>query len=228
MKYATKFGLASIVALVMFNSCKSQADRKEPSPSAPTPSASQKSAAKAPTATVPDKFAVKLETAKGDIVIDVHKAWAPEGAKRFYTLVKEGFYTDVAFFRVIAGFMAQTGLSGDPARNAEWREKKIPDDPVKKSNTPGMVSFATSGPNSRTTQFFINFGDNSRLDKMGFAPFGKVRDMKPVTALYNGYGEGAPRGMGPSQGRIQKMGNTYLKKQFPKLDYILKATILTP
>ncbi len=174
----------------------------------------------------PEKFAVKLETAKGDIVIDVHRDWAPHGVDRFYSLVKQGYFQDVAFFRVIKGFMAQVGLSGDPALNAKWRKNRIPDDPVKESNARGTISFATSGKNSRTTQFFVNFGDNTKLDRMGFAPFGKVRDMAPVDALYADYGEGAPRGQGPSQRRIQLEGNAYLKKEFPKLDYIKQAVIL--
>ncbi len=172
------------------------------------------------------KYAVELDTTKGKIIIDVHRDWAPLGADRFKELVQAGYYTDVAFFRVIAGFMAQVGLHGDPATTAEWREKRIADDPVKKSNTRGMVTFATAGPNTRTTQFFINFSDNSNLDRMGFAPFGKVRSMKTVDALYSGYGEGAPRGRGPSQGKIHSQGNKYLKADFPKLDYIKSAKIL--
>jgi peptidyl-prolyl cis-trans isomerase A (cyclophilin A) len=174
----------------------------------------------------PDRYTVELDTTKGAIVIDVHREWAPHGADRFYELVQNGYYTDVAFFRVIGGFMAQVGISGDPALNAQWRQKTIPDDPVKASNTRGTVTFATSGPDSRTTQFFINFADNSRLDDMGFAPFGKVQDMAPVDALYDGYGEGAPRGRGPSQPLIQSQGNTYLRESFPKLDYIKSAKIL--
>jgi len=174
----------------------------------------------------PEQYSVELDTSKGPIVIDVHRAWAPHGADRFYELVRNGYYTDVAFFRVIGGFMAQVGISGDPALNAHWREKRIPDDPVKASNARGTVTFATSGPNSRTTQFFINFTDNSRLDGMGFAPFGKVKDMAPVDALYDGYGEGAPRGRGPSQGLMQTQGNAYLKKSFPKLDYIKSAKVI--
>jgi peptidyl-prolyl cis-trans isomerase A (cyclophilin A) len=175
---------------------------------------------------VPAEYAVELDTTKGAIVIDVRRDWAPKGADRFYELVQKGYFTDVAFFRVISGFMAQVGISGDPALNAEWRAKRIPDDPVKASNTRGTVTFATSGPDSRTTQFFINFVDNSRLDGMGFAPFGKVRDMAPVEALYAGYGEGAPRGRGPSQARMQNEGNAYLRKDFPKLDYIKSAKII--
>lgn len=177
----------------------------------------------------PDTFAVRFETTKGNIDIDVTKSLAPIGADRFYELVTSGYYNDVAFFRVIPNFMAQVGLHGDPAQNRQWRSKQIKDDPVKASNTRGMVTFAKTGrPNSRTTQIFLNFKDNSNLDGMGFAPFGKVRDasLSVLDSLYSGYGEGAPRGRGPSQGRIQNEGNAYLKKDFPNLDYIKKATIL--
>jgi len=175
---------------------------------------------------VPSQYTVELDTTKGAIVIEVRRDWAPNGADRFYELVQNGYFTDVAFFRVVGGFMAQAGISGDPAVNAVWREKRIPDDPVKASNMRGTVTFATSGPDSRTTQFFINFSDNSRLDGMGFAPIGKVKDMAPVDALYDGYGEGAPRGRGPSQGQMQMEGNAYLKASFPKLDYIKSARII--
>lgn len=175
---------------------------------------------------VPEQYTVELDTTKGVIVIDVRREWAPIGADRFRELVENGYFTDVAFFRVVSGFMAQAGISGDPALNAEWRAKPIQDDPVKASNARGTVTFATSGPDSRTTQFFINFTDNSRLDGMGFAPFGKVKDMAPVDALYNGYGEGAPRGRGPSQGQMQMEGSAYLRKSFPKLDYIKSARII--
>ncbi len=177
------------------------------------------------TARAPDKYTAALATGKGEILIDVERDWAPLGADRFYNLVKIGYYDDNAFFRVVEGFMAQAGINGDPRANQIWRTQSISDDPVKQSNTRGMVSFATSGRDSRSTQFFINFDDNSRLDAMGFAPFGKVRDMKPVDALYAGYGEGAPRGRGPVQRRIQTEGNAYLKAEFPELDYILKARI---
>jgi len=177
-------------------------------------------------AKVAGQFAVKLTTTKGDIIIDVTRSWAPRGADRFHELVKNGYYTDIAFFRVIGGFMAQVGISGDPAMNRIWRGRQIKDDPVTQSNTRGMVTFATGGPNTRTTQVFINFGNNRSLDQMGFSPFGKVRDMGPVDALYSGYGEGAPQGRGPNQGAIQAQGNTYLRESFPKLDYIEKAEIL--
>ncbi|MEZ4474955.1 MAG: peptidylprolyl isomerase [bacterium] len=178
------------------------------------------------TETAPDKYTVKLETTKGDMFIEVDRSWAPKGADRFYNLVKIGYYDDVAFFRVIAGFMAQVGISGVPERNAVWRNARIDDDPVKGSNTAGMVTFATAGPNTRTSQFFINFADNSRLDRMGFAPFGKLRDMDVLNQLHSGYGEGFPRGAGPDQGKLQAEGNPYLRKDFPNLDYIKKATIV--
>jgi len=174
----------------------------------------------------PDQFTVRLETTKGPILIDVTRAWAPYGADRFYTLVREGYFTDVAFFRVIDGFMAQAGIHGDPEVNTRWRPRSIPDDPVRQSNTRGMVSYAMGGPGSRTTQFFINYTDNSRLDSMGFAPFGRVRDMAAADALYKGYGEGAPRGRGPDQSRIQREGNAYLRAEFPQLDYIQRASIV--
>lgn len=177
-------------------------------------------------ARAPDLFTVKLETTKGDILIDVHRDWAPIGADRFYNLVRTGYFNDLAFFRVISGFMVQTGISGDPKVNAVWHDAKIADDPVKGSNTRGMVSFATAGPNTRTTQFFINFGDNVRLDRMGFAPFAKVRDMSVVDKLYAGYGEGAPSGRGPRQDLLQDRGNQYLRSSFPELDYIKRASIV--
>jgi peptidyl-prolyl cis-trans isomerase A (cyclophilin A) len=202
-----------------------------PTKSQAEPAAAQNEAEEAPERKpepdqAPAKFSVELDTTKGPIVIDVHRDWAPKGADRFYELVKSGYYSDVAFFRVINGFMVQFGISGDPALNAEWRAKPIADDPVKASNSRGAVTFAMAGPDSRTTQVFINFVDNARLDGMGFAPFGKVKDMATVDALYDGYGEGAPRGRGPSQPRMQSEGNRYLRESFPKLDYIKSAKII--
>ncbi len=208
--------------------CSKNEKTKTPNPTEETEPPSQEEEAKltdTEPGQAPDQYVVELDTTKGPIVIEVHRDWSPHGADRFYELVQKGYYDDVAFFRVVGGFMAQVGISGDPALNAKWREDRIPDDPVKGSNTRGTVSFATSGPNSRTTQFFINFVDNSRLDGMGFSPFGKVKDMTPVDALYAGYGEGAPRGRGPSQALIQSQGNAYLKENFPKLDYIKGANI---
>ena len=174
----------------------------------------------------PEIYKARFETTKGPIVITVHRAWAPLGADRFYNLVKNGFYDDVRFFRVIDGFMAQIGMHGDPAVQRAWTSARLQDDPVKESNKRGYVTFAHAGPNSRTTQFFINFKDNSTLDKSGFAPFGEVTSgMDVVDKLYSGYGEGGPRGKGPEQGKLQTEGNAYLQKEFPKLDSIKKATI---
>lgn len=174
----------------------------------------------------PDVFKAKFETSKGPFMVEVHRDWAPNGADRFYNLVKNGFYDDVRFFRVVTGFMVQFGINGDPNLSAVWRDANIKDDPVKQSNTRGMMTFATAGPDTRTTQVFINFGDNSFLDSQGFAPFGQVvSGMEVVDSLYDGYGEGAPQGHGPNQGVIQRLGNAYLEKAFPKLDYVKKATI---
>ena len=174
-----------------------------------------------------ESYKVKFETSKGDFVILVQHDWAPNGADRFAELVENGFYNDCRFFRVINGYMAQVGRNGDPSVNGRWQNRKIPDDRVLEHNLPGYVTFATSGPNSRTTQFFINLGSNIRLDGDGFAPFGRVvQGMDVVESLYDGYGEGAPQGRGPSQGKIQAEGNAYLNREFPKLDYIKRATII--
>lgn len=179
------------------------------------------------TAEAPDVFRAHFETTVGSFVVEVHRAWAPRGADRFYNLVKNGFYDNVRFFRVLDGFMAQFGIHGDPALMAKWRVARIADDPVRQSNARGTISFATSGANTRTTQVFINFGDNSALDRMGFAPFGRVvSGMNVVDALYSGYGEGAPQGRGPDQRRMQMEGNAYLTQNFTRLDYVKKATIV--
>ena len=169
---------------------------------------------------------VKLETTRGDIIIDVVPFWAPRGAKRFLELVRTGYYTDVAFFRVMKDFMAQTGISGTPKLNNKWGRKRIKDDPVMRRNTRGMVTFAHAGQNSRTTQFFINLADNTQLDASGFSVFGKVRDMTAADALYSGYGDGPPDGKGPDQSKTKKKGNKFLREQFPELDYVISATII--
>jgi peptidyl-prolyl cis-trans isomerase A (cyclophilin A) len=174
----------------------------------------------------PDTFKAEFDSSKGKFVIEVRRAWAPNGADRFYNLVKNGFFNDARFFRVISGFMVQFGLPSDPAITSAWLNARIPDDPVRESNRRGYVTFATAGPNTRTTQIFINFTNNGPLDSQGFAPFGQViSGMDVVDKLYSGYGEGAPRGAGPSQGTIQAQGNAYLTKDFPKLDYIKTAAI---
>ena len=179
------------------------------------------------TAKAPDSFKVKFETTKGNFTVEVTRSLAPNGADRFYNLVRSGYFKDLAFFRVIQGFMCQFGIHGDPKVSAAWRSAQIPDDPVKGSNTRGAITFATAGPNTRTTQLFINFGNNANLDSMGFSPFGKVTEgMDVVDKINNEYGEGAPRGRGPDQGRVQNEGNAYLKKSFPNLDYIKAASVL--
>ena len=177
----------------------------------------------------PDSFRARFETSAGDFVIAVHRRWAPHGADRFYNLTRSGYYDAARFFRVVAGFMVQFGIHGDPPVSAAWRDQRIPDDPVRRTNLRGMVSFATAGPGTRTTQVFINFGSNDRLDAMGFAPFGQVVEgMDVVDRLYAGYGEGAPRGRGPDQARIQAEGNAYLERAFPRLDYVKRASIVAP
>jgi peptidyl-prolyl cis-trans isomerase A (cyclophilin A) len=180
----------------------------------------------AATQMAPDVFKARFSTTKGDFVLEVHRAWAPKGADRFYNLVKLGYYDGVPFFRVIDGFMVQFGIPGDPALSARWRSATIPDDHVgKQSNLRGFVTFAMGGPNSRTTQLFINYVDNSRLDGMGFPPIGKVvLGMDVVDSLYK-VGEGAPEGPGPSQGRVQMQGNAYLHQAYPQLDYVKTARL---
>lgn len=180
------------------------------------------------TVKAPEGFEAQFNTTKGKFTVEVTRSLAPHGADRFYNLVRSGYFTDVAFFRVIPGFMCQFGISGDPKISAKWREATIPDDPVKGSNTRGTITFATAGPNTRTTQLFINFANNTSLDHQGFAPFGKViKGMDVVDKINGEYGDGAPYGRGPSQGKIQMEGNAYLKKDFPDLDYIKSATIVS-
>jgi peptidyl-prolyl cis-trans isomerase A (cyclophilin A) len=170
----------------------------------------------------PPTYKARFDTSAGVFVIEVHRDWAPLGADRFYNLVKNGFYDDVRFFRVLDGFMAQFGMSGNPGIQAAWRTQQLKDDPVKQSNRRGYVSFAHAGPNTRTTQVFINYGDNASLDKQGFPPFGQViQGMDVVDKLYSGYGSNNV----PDQGRITTEGNAYLAKTYPRLDFVKKATI---
>ena len=174
----------------------------------------------------PAVYKARFDTTKGAFVVEVRRDWAPNGADRFYNLVKNGFYDNVRFFRVISGFMVQFGINGDPKVSAPWREARIPDDPVKQSNRRGYITYAMAGPNTRTSQVFINFGDNTSLDGQGFSPFGRVvSGMEVVDKLNAEYGEGAPRGRGPDQSRIQMEGNAYLSRDFGRLDYVRKATI---
>jgi peptidyl-prolyl cis-trans isomerase A (cyclophilin A) len=168
----------------------------------------------------PASYKAKFDTSKGPFVVEVHRDWAPKGADRFYNLVKNGFFDDTRFFRVVPDFMVQFGINGDPNIQKNWQNANITDDPVKQSNKRGYVTFATRGPNTRTTQMFINFKDNAGLDRQGFAPFGEVvTGMDIVDKITSQYGEK------PNQGSIQAEGNAYLNKEFPKLDYIKKATI---
>ena len=179
----------------------------------------------------PDVFDARFKTSNGVFVIEVHRDWSPNGADRFYNLVKMGVYDDSRFFRAIAGFMVQFGIPGDPKVAAKWVDASIQDDPpAGQSNARGTVTFAKTGsPNSRSTQVFINYGENRSLDGMNFTPFGKVVDgMDVVSTLYKGYGEGAPGGAGPSQDRIQSEGNAYLDAEFPRLDRIVSAEIVGP
>jgi len=172
----------------------------------------------------PDLFKAQFTTTKGDFVVEVHRDWSPNGADRFYNMVKVGYYgNDVSFFRAIENFMVQFGITGDPKINAHWREATIMDDSgAGQSNQRGFLTFAKSGnPNSRSTQVFINFKDNSFLDSQGFTPFGKVvKGMEVVDSLYKGYADT------PDQGRVQLEGTAYLKKELPNLDYIKSAKLV--
>jgi peptidyl-prolyl cis-trans isomerase A (cyclophilin A) len=221
---ALMFGVALATAAETNNAAapKAEVKKEEAKPTAPGYSDPAKLTEKAP-----ETFKAQFETTKGKFTIEVTRSLSPNGADRFYNLVRSGYFTDIAFFRVIHGFMCQFGVHGDPGVAAKWREASLSDDPVKASNTRGTISFATAGPNTRTTQLFINFGNNGNLDGMGFSPFGKVIEGMDVVDKINGeYGEGAPSGRGPHQGRLQAEGNAYLKKNFPGLDYIKSAVIL--
>jgi len=176
----------------------------------------------------PNVFDAKFVTTKGDFVIEVTRAWSPRGADRFYNLVKYHFFEGAAFFRVVQGFVVQFGINAKPDISRAWEKANIPDDPVTQSNTRGSLTFATAGPNTRTTQIFVNLGDNANLDGMGFSPFGKViSGMEVVDKLYSEYGDAPPDGHGPDQNRIQREGKPYLDKSFPLLDTI-KATLIMP
>lgn len=176
----------------------------------------------------PGVFLAEFTTTRGSFVVEAHREWAPNGADRFYNLVKLGFFDDTRLFRAIPDFMVQFGISGDPKVSEVWRGKTIADDPVTQSNLRGFVTFAQTGqPNSRTTQVFVCYENHARLDGSGFSPFAKVvRGMDVVDGFYKGYGEGAPEGTGPRQDRIESEGNAYLDQEFPRLDRILSARIL--
>ncbi len=209
-----------------------RSDNAEAGAEALPPLAATDSALLDPTApalnrTAPDSFTVRFATSQGHFLVRVHRNWAPRGADRFYNLVRAGFYDGVRFFRVLDGFVAQFGIHGDPRVSAAWSDARIEDDPVFRSNDRGTLSYAMAGPGTRTTQLFINLAHNGRLDDMGFAPFGEVVEgMEVVDRLHSGYGEGAPRGAGPDQGRIQTLGNRYLDREFPELDRVDRAEVV--
>jgi peptidyl-prolyl cis-trans isomerase A (cyclophilin A) len=207
---------ALILLLVSGTVMLAQAPPPAPA-AAPAPNLMNPSTLKA---TAPDLFRVKFATTHGDFVVEVHRAWAPIGADRFYNLVVNNFFTDAAFFRYVPNFIVQFGLPANPAIGRVWQSANIKDDPVKHGNTKGTLVFATAGPNTRTTQFFINFADNTPLDGQGFAAFGQVvSGMNIAEGLYSGYGEK------PDQGAITSQGKAYLDKNFPKIDSIKSATI---
>ena len=188
--------------------------------SAPTSKSKSPSATPAPS---PERFCVAFETSKGNFTIDVTRSLAPIGVDRFYEMVQSGFFADVRFFRVVPGFVAQFGMHGDPKINGEWMNSSLRDDPVKESNKRGTIVYASMmRPDTRSSQFFVNFGDNVSLDSQGFAPFGHVVEgMEVVDKINAEYGES------PDQSRIEAEGNAYLVKAFPKLDYIKSAKVIT-
>ncbi|MDD5657314.1 MAG: peptidylprolyl isomerase [Elusimicrobia bacterium] len=233
-----KKALSALFALVVLAGCSKKpvetpAVTPEPAPAVSAPAAPapvsdallfpQKAMERAPAV-----YKARFSTTKGDFVVEVHRDWAPNGADRFYNLVKVGFFDGEVFFRAVEGFMVQFGLNGSPDVNGVWRQAAIADDPAAgQSNKRGFITFATAGPNTRTTQVFINYADNGRLDSMGFTPFGQVVEgMDVVDALYKGYGDAPPNGRGPDQGRIQMEGNSYLKRDFPLLDSVKTAQLL--
>lgn len=227
MKYITP-----LLSLFCFAACLDADDKGTTAPEkeAPAESAEAKGphpAMKDPskaTEKAPEKFTALFQTTKGEFEVTVNREWSPLGADRFYNLVKIGYFEDVAFFRAVEGFMVQFGIHGDPAVNAVWKNANIKDDgKAVVSNEPGRITFAKTGaPNSRSVQFFINYGNNGRLDNQGFTPFGEVtKGMDVINGLYKGYGE-RPSG---AQGMIQSQGNAFLKKNYPELDYIKSAKL---
>lgn len=178
----------------------------------------------------PDSFRVAFETSRGRFDAIAHRAWAPIGVDRFYDLVRRRYYDEARVFRVVPGFVAQFGLSGDPRVAAAWRTRSIRDDSVRQSNRRGRIAFARGGPNTRTVQLYVNLRDNVRLDTLGgfgFPPIAEVvSGMDAVDSLYAGYGEGPSRGSGPAQDSIRAQGNEYLRRAFPRLDFIRRARVV--
>jgi len=175
----------------------------------------------------PDSFTVRFTTSRGPFDLKVHRDWSPRGADRIYWLVNNRYYDGVRFFRVVPNFVVQFGMSGDTAAQRAFKDRRIPDDTVTRGNVRGTLSFAMGGANTRTTQLFINLKDNQRLDPLGFSVVAQVvAGMAVVDSLYQGYGDGAPRGKGPSQGTIAAEGEAYLAREFPKLDKVLTARVI--
>jgi cyclophilin family peptidyl-prolyl cis-trans isomerase len=179
-------------------------------------------------AEAPDVFKVKVTTTRGEFVIEVHKAWAPLGANRFYNLVRTGFFDDSRFYRIRAGAFVQFGIPGKPEISKVWEHESYLDDPVLESNRRGYIAFAMTGPHARTTQLYINLKDNPDQDKQGFSPLGMVtKGMEVLDSLYSDYAETSGGGMrGGKQGKLFEEGNKYLDREFPKLDKLEKAEII--
>ena len=176
----------------------------------------------APAGPAPDTFRVAFETSRGPFVIEAIRAWAPNGADRFYALIRDGFFDENRFFRVVPGFIAQFGINTEKSVNERWDDRPLPDDPPTQSNARGTIVFTSQGPDTRSHQMFVNLGDNKRLDKQGFTPFGRVvSGMAVVDSIYSGYGER------PVQQLIQTLGNSYLTRMFPRLDYIKSAKLVS-
>ncbi|HZO56150.1 MAG TPA: peptidylprolyl isomerase [Bryobacteraceae bacterium] len=207
-----------ILGLLMLAACSSTPEPKKEAAPPPEPEAPKASTTPSKVG-VPEVFKVKMETSKGPVVIEVHREWAPIGADRFYELVKDGFFQEARFFRIVPNFIVQFGLAADPKMSKKW-DKTIADDPVSRTNRAGAVTFATAGPNTRNSQIFINLGSNQSLDNQGFAPFGQVIEGMDVVQRFN-----ASYGEMPDQQAITMRGNAYLKEKFPNLDYIKTAVI---
>ena len=219
------FTLCAILLAPVLSPAQAPSSRPKPAASRPSAAGPRPSLLNPAslTAKAPADFKANFTTSAGDFVVEVHRDWAPQGADRFYNLVRRGFFTNASFFRVVPGFVVQFGLNADPAINKVWEQARIQDDPVTQSNKRGRLVFATAGPNTRTTQLFINFGNNGRLDGMGFAPFGEVIEgMDVVDKIYAGYGEQ------PQQNLITEQGDAYISKNFPKIDKIKLARVIPP
>lgn len=217
--------VAATAVVVFLAAC----DSAPPPPEAASPPPAESPAEPGAAVAAPDVFRVRMETSRGPVVIELHRDWAPIGVDRFHELVRNDFFNDARFFRVLPGFVAQFGMPADPQVAQAWADRNLQDDPVKQSNRRGTLTYASMAPtpNTRSTQLFINLADNANLDGMGFAPIGEVVEgMAAIDSLYSAYGEGPPYGPGPDQGRLMAEGNAYLQRQFPNLDYIRSVTIV--